>query len=188
MLRRQPDPSISLSTKKMKPEVTRKPTQRHMGVSGLHKGGMVSGVGRGSILGILAVKGSDVWSTKPDATVFEALRTMASRDVGALLVVESNVLIGIMSERDYARKIILVDRASRQTAVRQIMTPDPICVRPETTIDQALVLMTSRKIRHLPVLDVDAVVGIVSLGDVIQAKLEEQELELEQLRAAVIAS
>ena len=97
---------------------------------------------------ILADKGSDAWSIGPDATVFEALEVMAEKKIGALLVTESDRLVGILSERDYARKVVLLGRGSRKTPVSEIMSPDPCCIRPEQTVDEAVALMTDKRIRH----------------------------------------
>lgn len=130
---------------------------------------------------ILEEKGREIWSIGPDATVFEALELMADKRIGALLVVEGERLIGILSERDYARKVILLGRGSRKTPVRDIMSPDPCCIRPEQTIDQAMALMTEKRIRHLPVVQNDALAGIVTIGDVVKAKIASQEFAIKQL-------
>jgi CBS domain-containing protein len=130
---------------------------------------------------ILADKGDDAWSIGPDATVFEALELMAEKRIGAVLVIENGRLIGILSERDYARKVILLGRGSRDTPVRDIMSPDPCCIRPEQTIDDAMALMTDKRIRHLPVVKDSALEGIITIGDVVKAKIANQEFVIQQL-------
>jgi CBS domain-containing protein len=130
---------------------------------------------------ILAAKGREVWTIEPDATVFQALEQMAEKNVGALVVLEGERLIGVLSERDYARKIILEGRSSRQTRVREIMSGEVICVDPERTIEECMGLMTHRRIRHLPVLDGDQLAGIVSIGDVVNAIISEQQTWIRDL-------
>jgi CBS domain-containing protein len=130
---------------------------------------------------LLAQKGHDVWSIEPEATVFEALQLMAEKRIGAVLVITSGRPIGILSERDYARKIILLDRSSRQTPVREIMTPDPVFIRPDQTLEECMALMTARRIRHLPVVQDDRAVGLISIGDVVKAKLSNQQFVIRQL-------
>ncbi len=126
---------------------------------------------------ILKVKGQDVWAVAPDATVYEALKLMAEKDVGALVVVEKEKLVGIISERDYARKIILRGRSSVGTPVRDIMTPKVLSARPDHTVEECLKLMTSIRIRHLPVLADNQLIGIVSIGDVVKAVISEENKE-----------
>lgn len=130
---------------------------------------------------ILTQKGTDRWSIGPDATVFEALELLAEKKIGALLVVEDDRLIGILSERDYARKVVLLGKVSRQTLVREIMSPDPCCIRPEQTIDDAMALMTSKRYRHLPVVNGGELMGIVTIGDVVKAKIADQQFAIQQL-------
>ncbi|MCP4201312.1 MAG: CBS domain-containing protein [bacterium] len=130
---------------------------------------------------ILADKGSDIWSIGPEATVFEALELLAEKKIGAVVVVEEGRLIGILSERDYARKVVLLGRGSRKTPVREIMSPDPCCVRPDQTIDDAMALMTAKRIRHLPVVEGAELLGIVTIGDVVKAKIADQEFVIQQL-------
>lgn len=130
---------------------------------------------------ILAEKGSETWSIGPDATVFEALERLAEKKIGALVVVENGRLCGILSERDYARKVVLLGRDSRQTTVREIMSPDPCCIRPDQSIDDAMALMTDKRIRHLPVLEKDELAGIITIGDVVKAKIADQEFAIQQL-------
>ena len=116
---------------------------------------------------ILEVKGQDVWTIPPEATVLEALRLMADKDIGALLVVEGDRLVGILSERDYARKVILMGKASKDTAVREIMTSKLYTVHPDQTVEECMALMSNHRIRHLPVMDGPEIVGVISLGDVV---------------------
>jgi CBS domain-containing protein len=117
----------------------------------------------------------------PDATIFEALQLMARKNVGALVVVDRGRLVGIISERDYTRKGILHDRRSSETIVRQIMTTRVITVTRSHTIGECMTLMTNERIRHLPVVEDDALLGVVSIGDVVKALIADQELTIEQL-------
>jgi CBS domain-containing protein len=130
---------------------------------------------------ILTAKGREVWTIEPDATVFQALEQMAEKNVGALVVLEGERLIGVLSERDYARKIILEGRTSRQTRVHEIMSGEVVCVDPERTIEECMGLMTHRRIRHLPVLEGDRLTGIVSIGDVVNAIISEQQTWIRDL-------
>jgi len=130
---------------------------------------------------LLQSKGDDVWSVSSGTTVYDALVLMAEKNVGALLVLEGDRLIGIFSERDYARKVILHGKSSRQTTVGEIMTSKVVYIRPEQTIEQCMALMTDKRIRHLPVLDGDRVIGVISIGDVVKAIISEQEFMIEQL-------
>ena len=128
----------------------------------------------GKRLGVLAIT--------PDSSVYDALQTMADHEVGALLVMDGERLIGIFSERDYARKIILHGKASKETAVREIMTSKVICVRPEQTVEDCMALMTDKRIRHLPVVKDTRVIGVLSIGDLVKAVIDEQREEIEQLQ------
>lgn len=130
---------------------------------------------------ILRVKGSSVLSIQPDATVYDALKLMAEKNVGALLVIEKGKLVGILSERDYARKVILKGKSSLHTPVRDIMTDRVMFVRPEQTVEECMALMTEKHIRHLPVLVGDRVAGIVSIGDLVKASLDEKDFMIKQL-------
>ena len=120
-----------------------------------------------TVSSVLARKGNAVWSVSPDASVFDAISTMADKHVGALVVLSAGQLVGIVTERDYARKVILKGRQSRETKVREIMTAPVLFVAPEQTIGECMRLMTSRQIRHLPVRQADRVVGLVSIGDMV---------------------
>jgi CBS domain-containing protein len=130
---------------------------------------------------LLQVKGHTVWSIGPEATVYEALQLMADKDVGALLVLDGGRVAGIFSERDYARKIILKGKASRETPVGDIMTERVIYVRPDQSVVACMALMTHHHIRHLPVLDGGELIGLISIGDVVKAIMSEQEFMIEQL-------
>jgi CBS domain-containing protein len=130
---------------------------------------------------LLRVKGNDVWSIGPDASVYEALALLAEKDVGALAVVDAGRLVGIVSERDYARKVILKGKTSRETPVREIMTEKVLWVRLDHSIEECMALMTNRRVRHLPVLDEGRLIGMISIGDVVKAIISEQEFMIEQL-------
>lgn len=130
---------------------------------------------------LLQSKGDVVWSVGPDASVFKAMEIMADKGIGALVVLENGKLVGIISERDYARKVVLKDRASRQTPVGEIMTKEVLCARPDHTVEEGLALMTDRRIRHLPVLDGDKLVGMISIGDLVKSVIAEQKHVIEQL-------
>lgn len=131
---------------------------------------------------LLDAKPAEILSITPDAPVIEALRRMAEHEVGALLVMEGPELVGIVSERDYARKVVLLGRASKDTPVREIMTAQVRTVSPSDTVEHCMQLMTDRRIRHLPVLDGGQVVGVLSIGDLVKAVIEEQQQTLEQLQ------
>lgn len=137
---------------------------------------------------LLAKKGSEVWSVSPDATVYDALQLMAARNVGAVLVLDDGDLAGILSERDYARQVILKGKASRDTPVRDIMTTSVVSVSPDRTIDDCMALMTERRIRHLPVLQSDVLLGVLSIGDVVKAVISEKEFHIEQLESYIASS
>ncbi len=124
---------------------------------------------------------STVYSVKPEDTVYDALRLMADRNIGAVLVVSDAGLEGILSERDYARKVVLHGRMSQETAVKEIMTTNVVCVDPAWTADQCMALMTDKRIRHLPVIDTDQLVGVISIGDVVRAVVDEQAFTIKSL-------
>jgi CBS domain-containing protein len=130
---------------------------------------------------VLTRKGCEVWSVGPTAPVFEAIFRMSQARVGALLVLEKAKLTGIVSERDYARKVILEGRSSKETLVREIMTQPVISVSPAATVDECMQLMTERRIRHLPVLEGQTVKGVVSIGDLVQWLLSAHEVMVDQL-------
>lgn len=130
---------------------------------------------------LLRRKSGQVYATDPSATVYEALQQMAEKNVGALLVIERGRLVGIFSERDYARKVILQGKTSHVTHVREIMTDKVFFVRPEDTIEECMALMTDQHIRHLPVLAGTDIAGVISIGDVVKAMIDEQGFVIEQL-------
>jgi CBS domain-containing protein len=130
---------------------------------------------------LLSGKGRDIWALPPHATVYEAIEQMAEKGVGALLVMEDDELVGIVSERDYARKVILKGKASRETEVREIMSYPVICVSPDLTVEQTMALMTERRVRHLPVVVDETVIGVISIGDVVRGIIEEKEFYIQQL-------
>ncbi|MEN6482932.1 MAG: CBS domain-containing protein [Anaerolineaceae bacterium] len=117
---------------------------------------------------ILQLKGYDIWCITSTDTVFNALKLMANKDVGALLVMEKDRLLGIISERDYARKVILVGKSSKETLVSEIMTTEIFTIHPDQTVEECLDLMTEKHIRHAPVIEDDKVIGVVSIGDVVR--------------------
>jgi CBS domain-containing protein len=130
---------------------------------------------------ILQRKGTQVWSIQPTATVYEALQLMAEKGIGALVVIEGSGLVGIISERDYARKVILHGKYSRDTLVSEIMTGNVITVNLKNTTEECMAIMTSGHFRHLPVVQDEQVIGIVSIGDVVKAVIDEQEFVIQQL-------
>jgi len=135
-----------------------------------------------TIAGILRSKPEQtVYTTAPDVTVFEAVKLMAEKNVGALVVMEDDKIVGLVTERDYARKIVLMDRTSKATSVRDVMTSPVICVRPEQTNEECMALMTERRFRHLPVIAQGRLAGIVSIGDLVKDKISEQKFIIEQL-------
>jgi len=137
---------------------------------------------------LLHDKGRDVWSLTPDATVYEAIEQMAQKGVGALLVMEGERLVGIISERDYARKVILKGKASREIQVREIMSYPVICVPPEFTVEQTMSVMTDNHVRHLPVMVEDTVVGVITIGDVVRGIIDDKEFYIQQLTTYITSS
>jgi CBS domain-containing protein len=131
---------------------------------------------------LLEGKGNAVYTTTPEAPVLDAIRMMAERSVGALPVMRGDVLAGIVTERDYARKVILKGRSSRETPVSDIMTPAPTSVAPATTVDECMHLCTELRVRHLPVLENNKLVGIVSIGDLVKAVIDDQAAEIDHLQ------
>jgi CBS domain-containing protein len=131
---------------------------------------------------ILQSKGHDVWFVRPEAFVFDAVKMMSERSVGALLVMEGEKMVGIITERDYARKVVLAGKSSKQTQVKDIMTQRVLWVAPERTIEECMALMTDKRVRHLPVVDNTQVVGMVSIGDLVKAIIAEQQIIIDQLQ------
>ena len=134
-----------------------------------------------SVRQLLQSKGYDVWSVSPGTSVLDALKLMAEKNIGALLVLESGRLVGIFSERDYARKVILKGKASHSTRVREIMSRKVVYVRPEQGMEDCMGLMTQKRIRHLPVMEGGELVGMISIGDVVKSIISEQEFTIRQL-------
>jgi len=130
---------------------------------------------------ILNSKGHEIWAVKPDDTVFDSLQLMAEKEIGSLLVMDEDRLVGIVTERDYARKVILEGKSSKSSSVAEIMTKQVLCVTPERTVDECMALMTDKRARHLPVLDHKRVIGILSIGDLVKATLSEQQVLIDQL-------
>ena len=130
---------------------------------------------------LLETKGRDVWHITPDATVYSALELTEKKSVGALAVVLNNKLAGILSERDYARKVFLKGRSSKDTLVKDIMTKQVYYVGPDNSIEECMAIMTERHIRHLPVLDNNKLSGMISLGDVVKEIISEQKIKIEHL-------
>jgi CBS domain-containing protein len=138
---------------------------------------------------VLAGKGSQVWSVGPDTTVLEALRLMAEKDVGAVLVLDaSRHVVGVLSERDYARQVVLKGKASRDTPVAEIMTTRVVYVRPEQSVDECMALMTDKRVRHLPVLEGSQLLGLLSIGDVVKTVIHEKQFLIEQLENYITRS
>ncbi|MGN2252855.1 CBS domain-containing protein [Frateuria sp. GZRe12] len=131
---------------------------------------------------LLQSKGSDVYAIAPEAPVLDAIRQMAERRVGALVVMKGETLSGIVSERDYARKVILQGRSSAQTAVADIMSGEPLTISPETDVFDCMRLCTERRVRHLPVVEGERVVGVISIGDLVKAVIDAQAEQIEQLQ------
>ncbi len=135
---------------------------------------------------ILSDKGSDIWSTTPGSTVYDALQLMADKDVGALPVMEEDKLVGIFSERDYARKVILLGKSSKKTFVKEIMTPHVVYASLDMTNEQCLAVMSAKRIRHLPVMDGEVMVGMVSIGDLVRSIMSEQKEMINQLEQYIL--
>ena len=134
-----------------------------------------------SIRQLLEAKGSEVWSTSPDASVYEALQLLAEKNIGALLVLRDGELAGVVSERDYARKVILRGKTSMKTPIKEIMTEEVITVGIGSTVEEAMALMADKRIRHLPVMEGEMIVGVVSIGDLVKAIMADQEFTIDQL-------
>lgn len=136
---------------------------------------------------ILEVKGHDLWSLGPQASVYDALRMMSDKDVGALIIMEGDKMVGIMSERDYARKVVLLGKTSRETHVSEIMSKMVFTLHPDQTVEEAMDLMTAKHIRHLPVVEDDKVLGIISIGDVVKAIIYQQREAIKDLESKMIS-
>lgn len=138
-----------------------------------------------SVRQLLQAKGAAIYSITPEASVFSALKLMAEKDVGALLVVSGGKLAGILSERDYARKVILFGKSSHDMLVREIMTEKVVTVQPEQSVEDCMGLMTARRVRHLPVMDGDKLLGLLSIGDLVKEVIAEQEQTIRQLESYI---
>jgi CBS domain-containing protein len=134
-----------------------------------------------SVAQLLKFKSGEIFSIAPDASVYDCVKMLADKGVGALLVMDGPTLVGILSERDYARKVILVGKSSKTTKVREIMTEDVLCVNPRMTNEECMALMTAKRIRHLPVMDGDQVVGMISIGDLVRDIIAEQQFAIKEL-------
>jgi len=134
---------------------------------------------------ILKNKGCNLWSIDPEATIYDAIAMMAEKSIGALVVISEGKLVGIVSERDYARKVILQGRSSKDTRVREIMTSSVITVTPQNTVDECMRIITNRRVRHLPVLAGDEVIGVVSIGDLVRAIIAEQAATIDHLHSYI---
>ncbi len=134
-----------------------------------------------SVKQLLQGKGHEIWSIDPDASVYDAIAMMADKEVGALVVLEDNSLVGVLSERDYARKVVLQGRSSKDTKIRDIMTSRVAYARPDQSVEDCMAMMTDMRIRHLPVMDGDELIGIISIGDLVKAIIEEQQHVIAQL-------
>jgi len=137
---------------------------------------------------VLKEKSRDIWSLDPEALVYDAVEMMANKSVGALLVISNSKLVGIISERDYARKVILQERSSKQTRVKEIMTSPVIVVRPDHTVEDCMRLMTENRIRHLPVAENEKILGVVSIGDLVKWMVSAQAETIEQLQHYIAGS
>ena len=135
---------------------------------------------------ILKSKGHTVWSVQPTDTVLHALGVMAEHDIGAVLVLNDEMLVGILTERDYARKVVLAGRSSKDSPVKDVMTLHVVCVSPERSVDECMALMTDKRLRHLPVVDHKRVVGVVSIGDLVKATIDDQEFTITQLQSYIV--
>jgi CBS domain-containing protein len=134
---------------------------------------------------LLKEKGQDVWSAGPDDTVFDAIQEMARRDVGALVVIRDDKPVGMFTERDYARDVILKGKSSPNTKIQEVMTSRVICVRPEQTVEECMAVMTDKHIRHLPVLEDEKLAGMISIGDLVKNIIADQKFTIEQLESYI---
>ena len=134
-----------------------------------------------SVRQVLQSKGHDIWSIGPELSVYDAIAMMAQQEVGALVVLDGETLVGVLSERDYARKVVLQGRSSRDTKIKDIMTTRVVFVRHDQSVEDCMALMTDKRIRHLPVMDGDKLLGVISIGDLVKSIIEEQQHVIEQL-------
>ncbi len=136
---------------------------------------------------ILKVKGRKTWTISPAASVFDALQVMAEKDIGALLVVDGKTLVGVFSERDYARKVILHGKSSKDILVSEIMSSPPIFIEPDNTTEQGLALMSAKHVRHLPVMEKNRLVGVVTIGDLVKSLMDEQKVVIDHLEKHILS-
>ena len=141
-----------------------------------------------TIAQLLNTKGDQIWSVEPKATIFEALEIMSEKEIGALLVMEDGKLTGIFSERDYARKVILKGKSSKETQVGELMTKKVFYIDSQKTINDCMAMMTAKRIRHIPVIDDNQVMGIVTIGDVVNQIISEQEVTINHLENYITGS
>jgi CBS domain-containing protein len=141
-----------------------------------------------TVQAILSSKGTDFWFVKPDETVYSALEILADKDIGALPVIEDGKIIGMFSERDYARKVVLKGKTSKSMLVRELMTTEVYFITPDKSIDDAMTLMTKKKSRHLPVLEKGRIQGLISIGDVVNRIINEQRTKISDLESYIMGS
>jgi CBS domain-containing protein len=141
-----------------------------------------------TVRSVLQTKDNTLWSIAPEALVFDALKIMADKNVGALLVMQKEKVVGIFSERDYARKIVLKGESSHTTAIKDVMTSGVLSVHPEQSIDECMALMTNKHVRHLPVIENGKLIGLISIGDVVKAIISEHEYTIKQLENYITGS
>jgi CBS domain-containing protein len=141
-----------------------------------------------TVRSVLHSKGNHIWSVAPDAIVFDAIKIMAEKNIGALLVIQKETVVGIFSERDYARKIVLKGESSHTITIKDVMTSDVLTVNPEQSIDDCMALMTNKHVRHLPVLENGKLIGLVSIGDVVKTIISEHEYTIKQLENYITGS
>jgi CBS domain-containing protein len=137
---------------------------------------------------ILKKKGRKTWTITPETGVFDALQVMADKDVGALLVVDGKTLVGVFSERDYARKVILLGKSSKNMRVSEIMSSPPIFIEPDNTVEQGLAVMSARHVRHLPVMEKNHLIGIVTIGDLVRSLIDEQKVAIDHLEKFILSN
>jgi CBS domain-containing protein len=137
---------------------------------------------------ILKKKGRRIWSINPTTRVFEALEIMAEKDVGALMVVNENKLVGIFSERDYARKVILQGKSSKNVRISEVMSSPPIFIEPDNIIEQGLALMSAKHVRHLPVMENNRLIGVVTIGDLVKSLIDEQKVVIDNLEKFILST
>lgn len=139
----------------------------------------------GKVKNILSTKGNVIFSVEPDTTVYAAIELMCEKNIGGLLILENNKLIGIFTERDYARKIILKGKSSKEAKISEVMTSNPFTVSSESSIEECMEMMSGKRIRHLPVVDQEKLVGMISIGDVVKQIIEEQKGIIEHLESYI---